>query len=100
MDTISTNVLGPALTVQKFMPLLERAQNRRVVMNMSSGLGSLAQVTSPGWAVYSISKAAIGMLVRGHLPNFICSHGKWNETYRLWSSRRDSKRLSTKISHS
>jgi NAD(P)-dependent dehydrogenase (short-subunit alcohol dehydrogenase family) len=70
MDTMSTNVLGPALTVQKFMPLLERAENRRVVMNMSSGLGSLAQANSPGWAVYSISKAAIGMLVRGASAQF------------------------------
>jgi len=73
MDTMSTNVLGPALTVQKFMPLLEQAQDRRVVMNMSSGLGSLARAAPPGWAVYSISKAAVGMLVRRHLPDFICS---------------------------
>lgn len=91
MDTISTNVLGPALIVQKFMPLLERAQDRRVVMNMSSGLGSLAQVTSPGWAVYSISKAAIGMLVRRHLPNFICSGWGMGCTDRVWSPRRDNK---------
>ena len=68
METISTNVLGPAFTVQKFVPLLEQAQDRRVVMNMSSGLGSLERVSSPGWAVYSISKAAVGMLVRTHLP--------------------------------
>lgn len=73
MDTMSTNVLGPALIVQKFMPLLERAQGRRVVMNMSSGLGSLARSNSPGWAVYSISKAAIGMLVRRTLPIFSIS---------------------------
>jgi len=100
MDTLSTNVLGPALTVQKFMPLLERAQNRRVVMNMSSGLGSLAQVNSPGWAVYSISKAAIGMLVRRHLPTFIYFAWGVKGTYILWSSRRDSKWLSTEVSHS
>lgn len=83
MDTISTNVLGPALVVQNFMPLLERAQNKKVVMNMSSGLGSLARVTNPGWAVYSISKAAIGMLVRRHLHNFICSTWGVGWTYRL-----------------
>jgi len=75
MDTISTNVLGPALTVQKFVPLLEQAQGRRVVMNMSSGLGSLERVTSPGWAVYSISKAAVGMLVCTHLDFPRVAHG-------------------------
>lgn len=99
MDTMSTNVLGPALIVQKFIPLLERAQNRRVVMNMSSGLGSLAQATSPGWAVYSISKAAIAMLVRRHLPNFICSLWGMGCTYRLRPLRRDNKRLSLRMSH-
>ena len=99
MDTISTNILGPALTVQKFVPLLERAQDRRVVMNMSSGLGSLAQVTSPGWAVYSISKAAVGMLVRSNCPILFVSQGV-ERTDGKCTCRRDSRQLSMGISHS
>ena len=82
MDTISTNVLGPALIVQKFVPLLEQAQDRGVVMNMSSGLGSLERVTIPGWAVYSVSKAAVGMLVR---PVSFISPTKWSRLTKYGS---------------
>jgi NAD(P)-dependent dehydrogenase (short-subunit alcohol dehydrogenase family) len=62
-----TNVFGPVRVLYAFLPLLERSA-RPVVVNVSSGLGSLAMAADPdsGWAafamVYSSSKAALNML--------------------------------------
>jgi NAD(P)-dependent dehydrogenase (short-subunit alcohol dehydrogenase family) len=59
---ISVNVMGPAKTVQVLESSL---QKRSVVINMSSGLGSLAysRTKDPAEsAAYSISKAALNML--------------------------------------
>ena len=39
MKTFQNNVVGPALTAQAFLPLLEKG-NRKVIMNMTSGLAS------------------------------------------------------------
>jgi len=56
---IDVNVLGPALLFQQLLPHL---QSGSVVMNMSSGLGSMqvsASIKPPKCATYSISKAAL-----------------------------------------
>ena len=62
------NVLGVVRTMHAFLPLLERSASP-VVVNVSSGLGSLARTTDPDspvsrWIVpaYSSSKAALNML--------------------------------------
>jgi NAD(P)-dependent dehydrogenase (short-subunit alcohol dehydrogenase family) len=62
-----TNVFGPVRVLHAFLPLLERSA-APVVVNVSSGLGSLAIAADPdgpwpGFAMaYSSSKAALNML--------------------------------------
>ncbi|WP_433758453.1 SDR family NAD(P)-dependent oxidoreductase [Nocardia sp. CA-135398] len=63
-----TNVYGPIRVTHAFLPLLEAADNPRVVM-VSSGGGSFAVVTDPDQPVskmhelaYSSSKAALNMI--------------------------------------
>ena len=60
-EHISVNVMGPAKTVQVLEAHLGQGT---VVMNMTSGLGSLAHNTTndPKCTAYSISKAAVNML--------------------------------------
>jgi NAD(P)-dependent dehydrogenase (short-subunit alcohol dehydrogenase family) len=66
--TLLTNFVGPAAIAQAMLPLLRRSPAGRIV-NVSSGLGSLARNTDPGWEHapvkflgYSASKAALNML--------------------------------------
>jgi NAD(P)-dependent dehydrogenase (short-subunit alcohol dehydrogenase family) len=62
-----TNVFGPVRVLHAFLPLLERSA-APVVVNVSSGLGSLAIAADPDgpWPAfamaYSSSKAALNML--------------------------------------
>ncbi|MFT8988689.1 MAG: SDR family oxidoreductase [Gluconobacter albidus] len=49
--TYETNVFGPILVTQAFLPLLKAADGARVVM-MSSGLGSIGLITDPS-SIYS-----------------------------------------------
>jgi NAD(P)-dependent dehydrogenase (short-subunit alcohol dehydrogenase family) len=56
-----TNVVGPALLTKALFPVLRRGQ-RRAVVNVSSGLGSLAATPGGFSYAYCISKAALNML--------------------------------------
>jgi NAD(P)-dependent dehydrogenase (short-subunit alcohol dehydrogenase family) len=63
-----TNFLGAVAVTQAMLPLLRKAPSARIV-NMSSGLGSLAQNGDPGYPAaatkmigYGASKAALNML--------------------------------------
>lgn len=57
---IHTNVLGVATVVEKFLPYLKKGS---LVMNMTSGLGSMQVSTEVHKCpIYSISKAALNML--------------------------------------
>ncbi|NUT93922.1 MAG: SDR family NAD(P)-dependent oxidoreductase [Saccharothrix sp.] len=63
-----TNVYGPVRVTHAFLPLLQAADQPRVVM-VSSGVGSFAVVTDPNQAVskmhelaYTSSKAALNMI--------------------------------------
>lgn len=63
-----TNVFGPVRVLHAFIPLLERSP-APVVVNVSSGVGSLALASDPGsplseanYPVYASSKAALNML--------------------------------------
>jgi len=86
-DAINVNVLGPAKTVEA---LQEHLQEGSVVMNMTSGLGSLAAAKSSEVAkstVYSISKAALNMLTVHQSKNLaskgvivICMDPGWVKT--------------------
>lgn len=58
-----TNVAGPALVLQAFLPVCEKSQ-RRVVANISSAAGSFARKDFGAvGAAYCVSKAALNMLV-------------------------------------
>ncbi len=68
--TFETNVFGPFAVLKAFLPLVKKAEAGRIV-NMSSGLGSLAQTGDPNWAfaaaatgypAYNTSKTAINAL--------------------------------------
>ncbi|THH12061.1 hypothetical protein EW145_g217 [Phellinidium pouzarii] len=61
MYSIQNNVVGPALIGQAFLPLLKKS-NRRVLMNMTTGLASLGLDCGPKCCTYTISKTALNML--------------------------------------
>ncbi|NUO55894.1 MAG: SDR family oxidoreductase [Hamadaea sp.] len=67
-QTFETNVFGPVRVLHAFLPLLLRSASP-VVVNVSSGLGSLSRVTTPGTPAYAYpgvaypaSKTALNML--------------------------------------
>ena len=71
-NVYATNVFGVARMMQEFLPLLEKSDNP-VVVNVSSGLGSITvaadpegnKTAAPVWVpslVYASSKAALNML--------------------------------------
>ena len=60
------NVAGPALVAKVYLPYLEKSK-RKVIVNMSSGLGSIGLDLGPKNSIYSISKTALNMLVCAHL---------------------------------
>jgi NAD(P)-dependent dehydrogenase (short-subunit alcohol dehydrogenase family) len=60
---IRTNALGPMITTQAFLPLLEKSRQPRVI-NMSSGMGSLSEMESAYGPAYSISKTTLNAVTR------------------------------------
>lgn len=70
MDIFQTNVVGCVLVYQTFVPLLERSKRPGgpVLVNISSGSGSITKVQHPRSTSYCISKAALNMLVCLALP--------------------------------
>ena len=66
--TFDTNVFGVFAVTQALLPLLRKSDAGRIV-NVSSGLGSLAQNSDPNWdfagvkpLAYNSSKAALNMM--------------------------------------
>ena len=57
------NSIGPAAVTQALLPNL-RSGDRRTVVNLSSGLGSVSEDESGGWIAYRASKAALNQLTR------------------------------------
>jgi NAD(P)-dependent dehydrogenase (short-subunit alcohol dehydrogenase family) len=56
-STLETNTLAPLLVAQTMTPLLRRSTSARII-NVSSGMGALAEMEG-GHAAYRISKAAL-----------------------------------------
>ena len=63
VKTFVTNVAGPAYVSHAFLPLLEKG-GKKTIVNISTTLGSIGTDFGPGQTSYSISKAALNMLVR------------------------------------
>jgi NAD(P)-dependent dehydrogenase (short-subunit alcohol dehydrogenase family) len=66
--TFETNVIGTVRVIHAFLPLLQRSA-APVMVNVSSGLASLARVTAPGTPTYAYpgvaypaSKTAVNMI--------------------------------------
>ncbi len=66
-QTFDTNFFGVIAVTKSFLPLLKKSDGGRIV-NVSSGLGSLAQNSDPNWdfsavkpVAYNSSKAALNM---------------------------------------
>jgi NAD(P)-dependent dehydrogenase (short-subunit alcohol dehydrogenase family) len=78
-EAAETNVYGPWLMVEEFLPLLRRSDHPRIV-NVSSEAGSLTSMGG-GTPAYTVSKAALNALTRmlaaelradGILVNAVC----------------------------
>jgi NAD(P)-dependent dehydrogenase (short-subunit alcohol dehydrogenase family) len=73
LEVLRVNAVGPILVTQALAPLLAAAGSS-VVVNLTSGLGSLAGATAGGNVGYGMSKAALNMLTR-HLAAELASQG-------------------------
>jgi NAD(P)-dependent dehydrogenase (short-subunit alcohol dehydrogenase family) len=62
-QVLEVNLLGPARMCEAFLDGLERSE-RRLIVTLTSGMGSLADNTSGGSILYRTSKAAVNMLMR------------------------------------
>jgi NAD(P)-dependent dehydrogenase (short-subunit alcohol dehydrogenase family) len=63
LDVLRINAVGPMLVTQALAPQLALAGNA-VVVNLTSGLGSIEGATRRGNVAYAMSKAALNMLTR------------------------------------
>jgi len=60
---LRVNAVGPFLLTQALLPNL-RAGQGKLVIAISSGLGSIAENTTGGWVAYRASKTALHQLMR------------------------------------
>ena len=73
LEVLRVNAVGPILVTQALASHLAAARPG-VVVNLSSGLGSIAGVGSRGNVAYGMSKAALNMLTR-HLAAELAASG-------------------------
>ena len=71
MQQFLTNVAGPALVSQIFLPLVEKSV-RKTVVNVTSLLASIGSKLDVRYSSYSITKTALNMLVRAPLSTAQC----------------------------
>nr|XP_060643912.1 C-signal-like [Anolis sagrei ordinatus] len=96
-EIYETNVIGPMMVSQAFLPLLKKASqesphkgmscSKAAIINMSSEGGSITSVTLPIVVSYRCSKAALNMLTKCQSLDFgkedilcIALHPGWVET--------------------
>jgi len=60
LETLEVNTFGPLRMVQQFLPLLEKG-DRKLILNVSSEAGSIADCWRESEFAYSMSKAALNM---------------------------------------
>jgi NAD(P)-dependent dehydrogenase (short-subunit alcohol dehydrogenase family) len=64
MQTLEVNTLGPMRVAEAFLEQLARSE-RRLVVNMTSHMGSIAEISAPGDYYYRSSKAALNAAMKG-----------------------------------
>lgn len=62
-QTFETNVIGVLRCTQAFLPMMQAAKYGRIV-NVSSEIGSLGEMSMPGSLAYRISKTALNAVTR------------------------------------
>jgi NAD(P)-dependent dehydrogenase (short-subunit alcohol dehydrogenase family) len=72
-SVLQVNTLAPLRMVERFGGLIERSE-RKVVVNISSIMGSIAQTSSGGDYIYRSSKAALNMVTKT-LANDLAGRG-------------------------
>ena len=73
LEVLRINAVAPILVTQALAPCLAAA-GQGVVVNLSSGLGSIANARARGNVAYGMSKAALNMLTR-HLAAELAGQG-------------------------
>jgi NAD(P)-dependent dehydrogenase (short-subunit alcohol dehydrogenase family) len=63
-QTLEVNTLSPLRVTEALIELVARS-NRRLVVILSSHMGSIAEITSPGDTYYRSSKAALNAAMKG-----------------------------------
>jgi NAD(P)-dependent dehydrogenase (short-subunit alcohol dehydrogenase family) len=63
MRVLDVNVLGPLRMCEAFLDRVAQS-DRRLIVTITSGMGSLADNTSGGYVAYRTSKAAVNMAMR------------------------------------
>ncbi|KAI0063892.1 hypothetical protein BV25DRAFT_1801624, partial [Artomyces pyxidatus] len=71
---VKVNVIGPALTAQAYLPYLEKGK-RKVVVNVSSGLGSIASNHGGQITSYCLGKTAPKAAERPDLITLVINPG-------------------------
>lgn len=71
--TMEVNAFGALRVTQKFLPLLEKG-SRKLIINISSEAGSIANCTRLAWFAYTMSKAALNMQSKT-LQNYLGPRG-------------------------
>lgn len=86
LDTLHTNSIAPILVVQAFADLLSKGENPKII-NISSGLGSIASTGGGGNYSYRASKAGLNMFskvlagdMRSKGITVIAMHPGWVQT--------------------
>lgn len=62
-EVLNVNLLGPARVCEAFLESVAKS-TRRLMVTITSGMGSLADNSSGGYLAYRTSKAAVNMLMR------------------------------------
>ncbi len=85
-ETLDVNTFGPLRMVQQFLPLLEKGEHK-LILNISSEAGSLADCWRESEFAYSMSKAALNMqskILQNHLKprgfKILAVHPGWMRT--------------------
>lgn len=86
LETMQVNTFGPLRMVQQFLPLLEKG-DRKLIINISSEAGSIADCWRESEFAYSMSKAALNMqskILQNYLQprgfKILAVHPGWMQT--------------------